>query len=299
MNDKDFVEAIYRKLKIALDLCGERNVYIYGAGHGGKLLYDALCSANVFVKGFIDRNHLLMREYQGLPILGITEVNPDNDFAMVSLMNYDRFLVNEFQTNGFRDEDYYVFAAGELLNKRDIDFRGCNVGAYTYGYESFLEYGGVSSIGRYCSINHTARVVDNHFIDGVSTHPMLSSWVDYSWERREKRKSLLDSHKVSSKKTVIGNDVWIGANVVIMQGVKVGDGVIIGAGAVVTKDLSDYGIYAGVPAKLIRYRFSPELISLLERIQWWNWDRERIEDNIELFYEPEKFYQRIIQDESL
>lgn len=73
------------------------------------------------------------------------------------------------------------------------------------------------------------------------------------------------------KKSVIGHDVWIGKNVIISNGANIGNGVIAAAGAVITKDVPDYAIVGGVPARIIRYRYTPEQIGTLNRIQWWNW----------------------------
>lgn len=80
---------------------------------------------------------------------------------------------------------------------------------------------------------------------------------------------------------VIGNDVWIGYEAVIMAGVTIGDGAIIGARAVVTKDVPPYTIVGGVPAKQIRKRFSDETISELLKVKWWDWPIEKISHNIE------------------
>lgn len=84
----------------------------------------------------------------------------------------------------------------------------------------------------------------------------------------------------------IGNDVWLGANVIITNGANIGNGVIAGAGAVITKDVPDYAIVAGVPARIIRYRYTPEQIEALNRIQWWNWSDEEIRERYEDFYIP-------------
>ena len=87
----------------------------------------------------------------------------------------------------------------------------------------------------------------------------------------------------------IGNDVWIGTNVFLLAGVKIGDGAIIGAGAIVTHDVEPYAVVGGVPAKVIRYRYPKWMIESFMRIQWWDWSLEKIEENIELFYQPELF----------
>jgi len=87
------------------------------------------------------------------------------------------------------------------------------------------------------------------------------------------------------QKVIIENDVWIGANSVIMPGVKVGNGAIIGANAVVTKDVPDYAIVGGVPAKIIKYRFDEKTISSLLELKWWDLDKAIIKENIELFQE--------------
>lgn len=80
---------------------------------------------------------------------------------------------------------------------------------------------------------------------------------------------------------VIGNDVWIGYDAVIMAGVTIGDGAIIGTKAVVTKDVAPYSIVGGVPAKEIRKRFAPEVIKRLQEIQWWDWPEEKIRKSIQ------------------
>lgn len=86
------------------------------------------------------------------------------------------------------------------------------------------------------------------------------------------QESWKEQHKISGKKTTIGNDVWIGRRVIIMKGVKIGDGAVIGAGAVVTKDVLPYSVVGGIPAKLIKFRFSLDIIAELEKIKWWEYE---------------------------
>ena len=78
-------------------------------------------------------------------------------------------------------------------------------------------------------------------------------------------------------RTVIGNDVWIGKRAIIKAGVKIGDGAVVGAGAVVTKDVPPYAIVAGVPAKIIKYRFDEDTIAQLLKTKWWNLSDEELE----------------------
>lgn len=86
------------------------------------------------------------------------------------------------------------------------------------------------------------------------------------------------------KKCKIGNDVWLGKDVLITNGADIGNGVVAGAGAVITKDVPDYAVVAGVPARIIRYRYEEEEIEALNRIAWWNWPDEKIRENYEDFY---------------
>ncbi|MEQ1732910.1 MAG: CatB-related O-acetyltransferase [Bacteroidia bacterium] len=104
----------------------------------------------------------------------------------------------------------------------------------------------------------------------VSTHPLFYSTLGQASGLVIVDKTLFDEYPT----TEIGNDVWIGNNVSIKYGVKVGDGAIIGSGAVVTKDVAPYSIVGGVPAKVIKYRFTPEQITYLQQLKWWDKELE-------------------------
>ena len=95
---------------------------------------------------------------------------------------------------------------------------------------------------------------------------------------------LLDERTYRESKTKIGNDVWLGRNVIITEGVTIGNGAIAGAGAVITKDVPDYAIVAGIPAKVIRFRYTDSQIDALNKIRWWDWTDEQISERYNDFY---------------
>ena len=99
--------------------------------------------------------------------------------------------------------------------------------------------------------------------------------------------------KIEERKLItIGNDVFIGANVTVLDGVTIGDGAIIGAGAVVSKDIPDYAIAVGNPIKIIKYRFNEDQISALKRIQWWNFEEDKLQDVEKMFFDIDEFIKK-------
>ena len=141
-------------------------------------------------------------------------------------------------------------------------------------------------VGKFCSIAANVNIGPGlHNLDSVSTFPsfyLASTPLPISFTK-------VDLFDVKKKVTVIENDVWIGEKVIIMDGVTVGNGAIIAAGAIVTKDVPPYAIYAGVPAKLIRYRFSQEDREYLINSRWWDWTLDRIRLNQGHFKSFESF----------
>ena len=133
-------------------------------------------------------------------------------------------------------------------------------------------------IGKFCSIACGAKFLfasANHTQTSVSTYPFPIFFEE--WDLDIGDVTLAWDHKGD---IVIGNDVWIGYEAVVMAGVTIGDGAIIGARAVVTKDVPPYTIVGGVPAREIRRRFSDDVIARLQELKWWDWPAERIQRNI-------------------
>lgn len=158
---------------------------------------------------------------------------------------------------------------------------------------TILEY---VKTGRFCSIGRDVHCIygKHPARDFVSTHPAFFS--------KEAKPLSFVSHSTYDDRfpvteegysIIIGNDVWIGDRVSIMEGVRIGDGAIIAAGAVVTKDVEPYTIVGGVPAKMIRKRFSEEQILKLQDLQWWNRSDDWLRQYADDFCNVEKFLNEI------
>ena len=163
------------------------------------------------------------------------------------------------------------------------------VGDYTYyddfedvhNFEKNVKYhfdfiGDKLIIGKFCMIASGATFVmngGNHLTESISTYPFAI--FGGGWE------GAMDGKAYPTKgDTIIGNDVWIGYNSTIMPGVNVGDGSIIAANAVVSKDVAPYSIVAGNPAREIKKRFSEERIKELLELKWWEWEIDKITENV-------------------
>ena len=153
------------------------------------------------------------------------------------------------------------------------------IGNYTYiGDNSSINN---TIIGSYCSIAGLVKSgLGNHPVNFVSTSPLFYS------QSKHLKITLADKsffNECKSEKSEIGCDVWIGENVIVMDGIKIGNGAIVAAGSVVTKDVPDYAIVGGVPAKIIKFRFTEDIIKYLQTLKWWEKDIEWLKRNIHNF----------------
>lgn len=161
-------------------------------------------------------------------------------------------------------------------------FQDSSLGRYSYvGYDCEIVN---CQIGAFCSIA-------NGVIIGGAQHPL--TWVSTSpvfYDAKGGTGNHLGSLKEPSRsETIIGNDVWIGSRAIILGGVTIGNGAVIGSGAVVTKNIPDYAIVAGVPAKILRYRFEDKIIQRLCESEWWNLQEESLKKVAVLAESPQKF----------
>ncbi len=155
-----------------------------------------------------------------------------------------------------------------------------NIGDYTYGSPQVLyDYNQSNlTIGKFCSFAHNIKIFlgGNHRTDWITTYPFMSIPIAFP------ESSGLTGHPSSKGDVTIGNDVWIGYDTTIMSGVKIGNGAVIAAASVVTKNIGAYEIWGGNPAKFIKKRFDDDTIQNLEQTAWWDWDIEKIRENVEL-----------------
>lgn len=203
------------------------------------------------------------------------------------LRSVGRTVATQIRWYGY-DIGYYTAISGDCALEGENKFgQNCIISRSRFGRATYCVNNVVISnteIGAYTSIASNVSIgLHSHPTRGyISTFPGFHfRWpaTPYLSEPKE--------FDVQSK-TKIGNDVWIGNSVIILNGITVGDGAIIGAGAIVTEDVPPYAVVVGVPAHIIRFRFSEENIKILQDRAWWNWSPEEIARN-----------QQAIQDENL
>lgn len=215
---------------------------------------------------------------------------------------YEQYLVYKYKQGNKKKG---VLFAKESKVSRDNFFEGNNyvggeISGCNFGYGSYVHKDSVirnAKIGRFCAIGENVNVrLFQHPLNMVSISPCF-------YRKKHTLKTFVDENYFddlncdeNGYSVVIGNDVWIGQGVSIKSGVTIGDGAVIGAGSVVTKDVEPYAVVGGVPAKLIRYRFSEKQIQELMQIKWWEKDYKWFEENGNLFNDIDKFIESFGQE---
>jgi virginiamycin A acetyltransferase len=196
---------------------------------------------------------------------------PDANVVFPNEYGTTCFLKNIIKSPNIIVGDYTYY---DNYNSSPLDFEKENV------LFNYLEFGDRLIIGKFCAIASGVKFImgsANHRINSVTTYPF--NVFGGAWQ--EVTKPHLSELPYKGD-TIIGNDVWIGRESIIMPGVKIGDGAIIAAYSVVTKDVESYSLVGGNPAKFIKYRFDRELIDLLLKFKWWDLESNQLAEVIPL-----------------
>ena len=193
------------------------------------------------------------------------------DFVLKTEYDLKKFFVGLLPNGNYKNELLFKIYTNKMKKTNPVNRLKCKVGKNTYCSKSIDVQNPETTIGSFCSIAQNVMIgPSEHPLNYLSSSPCFYTSM-FGWRNRK------CNYKIIADPCHIGNDVWIGHGVFIKAGVNVGDGAVIAAGAVVVKDIPPYAIVGGVPAKVIRYRFSEEQIKALLELKWWDLDDEVIQ----------------------
>ena len=214
-----------------------------------------------------------------------------------------RFVFNKLKNlilnvlpNGVSVSYSCILARSKLANNvklyDNVTIFNSTIGKYTY-----IQRGstiGNATIGSFCSIAEGVKIgLGVHPIsEFVSTHPFCYGSNRVHHLNLNRRRSFFNKYFPESVPVSIGHDVNIGVNAIVLDGVSIGNGAVIGAGSIVTKNVPPYSVVCGSPAKIIKKRFSDEMILSLEGIKWWDFDEEMLQSDILLFSDVRAFIKK-------
>lgn len=285
----------YQKIKNAVEKAlgeGKRDFIIYPYGEYGVMAKQILNDSFGIQEKWILDNKLSKYNFNIKNLDFCKSLDASKYMVLFTCANPDVYKeVRGCLRNYFQEEN--IIDIFENVQTKDKVYTKC--GKYSYG--PLCNHWLVESVGAFCSFAPGTDVVENHPIAYISTHPFLYYGGDedviheVKWSEMSEQKAYFYLPEFNPKgenykleKINIGNDVWLGRNVIITNSSNIGNGVIAGAGAVITKDVPDYAVVAGVPARIIRYRYTREQIEALNKIAWWNWEDEKIRECYDDFY---------------
>lgn len=292
---------------------GKKNFIIFPYGEIGMRLKACLNTAyGIQEKLIIDNNLYLYNEkIKSIEVLKNIDCHKYTIFLALNNLEIYKELKNSLLVYFDEENIAELKCIQRLMTKEKVNEREkikikCEteykntktlVGKYSYGPLTEYPHYLIESIGAFCSFAAGTDVVRNHATDYITTHPMIYE----AGENDTVRIAEYDNYEMEKwyfpgvkphgvvrkcKRTKIGNDVWLGKNVTIVNGADIGNGVIAGAGTIITKDIPDYAIVVGVPAQIIGYRYEKNQIEALNRIKWWNWSDDEIRERYDDFYLP-------------
>lgn len=215
------------------------------------------------------------------------------------MIKFIKYIWRRYHAFLLKKKSVFIASSARFNNNTKFEdhikiHKGSNVGNSAIGRNTYVAsnvYLPNCRIGRFCCIAHDVTVVpDTHPAKGyISSSPIFYSTKKQCGQSYVSTNSFEEESKVDGNYAIIGNDVWIGAWVKIKGGIRIGDGAIIAMGAIVTKDVPPYAVVGGVPAKIIRYRFSDDIILKLLEKKWWNKPDQWLRENAHLINNIETF----------
>ena len=195
---------------------------------------------------------------------------------LMSLLSIKKFIYKNISFFSYWDSRSSFTKYSEI--KRFVKLKNTQIGKY-------------SRVNPFCNLANTIvgnfTAIGRNTTIGLGTHPLnYVSTQNIFYKKNNMNNKWVNPIKLKDTSIEIGNDVWIGVEAMILDGVKVGDGAVVGARAVVTKDVPPYAIVVGVPAKIIKYRFDEIVIKRLLEIKWWNLLDNEISQKVNFFRKP-------------
>lgn len=288
---------------------GAKQIIIYPFGDIGMSVKNTLNMAYGVIEDYIVDNHLCKFNSKIYSIELFNEIDVANFSVILATDQKELYneLVKILLEKKFDMNQIYTFESNKKDKQQDISFYYnqlvTKIGKYSYGPICVEHHPLIEEIGAFCSFADGVEVVPNHEMKYVTTHPILYEGkqhmgINIPYECFEGERYFLEGINpkgcvTKRKRNRIGNDVWLGRNVIITNGANIGNGVIAGAGTVITKDVPDYAVVVGVPARIIRFRYTNKQIEALNRIAWWNWEDDKIRQYYDDLYLPiEKFIEK-------
>lgn len=282
---------------------GNKEFIIFPYGEQGYLTKKILNESYGIQEKYIIDNHLSKFNPEIKNTSFLSTINSERYKVLITSDNKDIYDEIRKEITTYISEENVV----DLFPKIKIEDKRkpirTKVGKYSYG--PLCDHWLVESVGAFSCFAMGTEVVSNHTVSYISTHPFLYNGVDkenkcikgeawWSISEEDERK-IIDApeyflgvnpkgKRTKFKRITIGNDVWLGRNVIITNSANIGNGVIAGAGAIITKDVPDYAVVLGVPARIVRYRYTKEQIEKLNKIAWWDWPDEVIRKRYDDFY---------------
>lgn len=286
---------------------GGVKVVVYPVGYIGMLAINIMQTIYNIEPVLLLDNHKCKFNEKIKPTIILNNVDTSEYVLFLTSTNVDIYAELKLNVNSFFCEDRIIELERMVpYSSNTFENYTTKIGKYSYGSICVKNHRWIESIGAFCSFADGVDFVTNHEFRYVTTHPIIFDGkhiegYEYPFEHHNVFDYYMHgiepkTEKVKKQKRAkIGNDVWLGRNVIVTNSANIGNGVIAGAGAVITKDVPDYAIVAGVPAKIIRYRYSPNEIEALNEIAWWNWSDDEIRERFDDFYLPidefiEKYY---------